>query len=65
MKLAPETRKTLRHYKTVVNERRKQEGRSLLNTEQIIDEICDYITHQCAAYIGGVYILQSGKDNEK
>lgn len=61
MELAPETREILRQYKAAVNERRRANGTRELKTEQIIDEICEYMTHQCAVYIGGHFILQGGK----
>lgn len=60
MKLAPETLEILRQYKAVVNERRRANGMHELKTEQIVDEICEYMTHQCAVYIGGHFILQGG-----
>ncbi|MEG3126771.1 hypothetical protein SC171_17170 [Pantoea cypripedii] len=60
MNLKPETREILRQYRAVVNERRSANGLSALRTEQIVDEICEYMTHQCAVYIAGHFILQGG-----
>ena len=48
MKLAPETREILRQYKAVINARRRENGQSALRTEQVIDEICYYMTCQHA-----------------
>ncbi|NMD82163.1 DUF1380 family protein [Klebsiella sp. DNRA6] len=33
-----------------------------LTTAQVMDEICYYMTCQCAVYIGGHFILQGGKE---
>lgn len=48
MKLAPETREILRQYKALINARRRENGQSALRTEQVIDEICYYMTCQPA-----------------
>lgn len=61
MKLAPQSREILRQYKALINARRRENGQSALRTEQVIDEICYYMTCQCAVYIGGHFILQGGK----
>ncbi|MDE1188863.1 MAG: hypothetical protein PW844_20755 [Pantoea sp.] len=63
MKLRTETREILRQYKAVVNERRRALGLTELKTEQIVDEICEYMTCQYAVYIGGHFILQGGGQN--
>lgn len=62
MKLSPETRDIIRHYKTVVNERRQSVGLSPLKTERIIEEMCYYMTCQRSVYIGGAFIIQGGQD---
>nr|WP_227521718.1 hypothetical protein [Klebsiella sp. A-Nf5] len=36
-------------------------GRRELTTARVMDEICEYMTCQCAVYIGGHFILQGGK----
>lgn len=36
-------------------------GQRELTTAQVMDEICEYMTCQCAVYIGGHFILQGGK----
>ena len=61
MKLDPQTRDILRQYKALINARRRESGQRELRTEQVIDEICYYMTCQCAVYIGGHFILQGGK----
>lgn len=61
MKLSPQTRDILRQYKALINERRRVSGQRELRTEEVVDEICHYMTCQCAVYIGGHYILQGGK----
>ncbi|UTJ60305.1 DNA methyltransferase (plasmid) [Klebsiella michiganensis] len=33
-----------------------------LTTAQVMDEICEYMTCQCAVYLGGHFILQGGKE---
>ena len=60
VKLAPETREILRQYKALINTRRRENGQSALRTEQVIDEICYYITCQSAVYLCGQYIRQDG-----
>jgi len=61
MKLDPQTRDILRQYKNLINARRRENGQRELRTEQVIDEICYYMTCQCSVYIGGHFILQGGK----
>ncbi len=61
MKLAPQSREILRQYKALINARRRDAGQRELTTAQVIDEICEYMTCQCAVYIGGHFILQGGK----
>lgn len=61
MKLDPQTRDILRQYKALINARRRDSGQRELTTAQVVDEICYYMTCQCAVYIGGHFILQGGK----
>jgi len=61
MKLSPQSRDILRQYKALINERRRISGQRELRAEEIVDEICHYMTCQCAVYIGGHFILQGGK----
>jgi hypothetical protein len=60
MKLAPQSRDILRQYKALINARRRDAGQRELTTAQVMDEICYYMTCQCAVYIGGHFILQGG-----
>jgi len=64
MKLDPQTREILRQYRNLINERRRADDRPALRTEQVIDEICYYMTCQCAVYLGGHFILQGEKTAE-
>ncbi|EAB3126166.1 hypothetical protein I3G23_004000 [Salmonella enterica] len=61
MNIKPETREILRQYKALINARRRDAGQQELTTAQVVDEICEYMTCQCAVYIGGHFILQGGK----
>lgn len=61
MKIRPETREILRQYKALTNARRRDAGQLELTTAQVVDEICEYMTCQCAVYPGGHFILQGGK----
>ncbi|EGV0840140.1 hypothetical protein JFZ97_004583 [Salmonella enterica] len=61
MNIKPETREILRRYKALINARRRDAGQRELTTAQVVDEICEYMTCQCAVYIGGHFILQGGK----
>ncbi|EBS0712956.1 hypothetical protein DTV15_16770 [Salmonella enterica subsp. enterica serovar Orientalis] len=61
MNIKPETREILRQYKALVNARRRDADQRELTTAQVMDEICEYMTCQCAVYIGGHFILQGGK----
>ena len=61
MKLASETREILRQYQALINAGRRDAGQGDLTTAQVMDEICEYMTCQCAVYIGGHFILQGGK----
>ncbi|ENX5207550.1 hypothetical protein ACFPSD_002909 [Salmonella enterica] len=45
----------------MINARRRDAGQRELTTAQVVDEICEYMTCQCAVYIGGHFILQGGK----
>ena len=56
MKLAPQSRDILRQYKALINARRRDAGQRELTTAQVMDEICEYMTCQCAVYIGGHFI---------
>jgi hypothetical protein len=64
MKLAPQSRDILRQYKALINARRRDAGQRELTTAQVMDEICEYMTCQCAVYIGGHFILQ-GERHDK
>lgn len=61
MNIKPETRDILRQYKALINARRRDADQRELPTAQVVDEICEYMTCQCAVYIGGHFILQGGK----
>lgn len=61
MKLSPQTRDILRHYKALVNAQRRTNGLRELRTEEIMDEICYFMTCQSAVYIGGHFIQQGRK----
>lgn len=61
MNIKPETREILRQYKALINARRRDADQRELTTAQVMDEICEYMTCQCAVYIGGHFILQGGK----
>ncbi|HCD6066456.1 TPA: hypothetical protein NDT40_003931 [Klebsiella oxytoca] len=61
MNIKPETREILRQYKVLINARRRDADQRELTTAQVVDEICEYMTCQCAVYIGGHFILQGGK----
>lgn len=58
MKMTPETREILKHYKEIVNARRRKEGQSPLTTPQILDEICELTRNRPAVFIGGHFIQQ-------
>ncbi|HID8842374.1 hypothetical protein [Klebsiella variicola] len=62
MKLAPQSRDILRQYKSLINARRRDVGPRELTTAQVMNEICEYMTCQCAVCIGGHFILQGGKE---
>ncbi len=64
MKLTPQSRDILRQYKALINARRRDAGQRELTTAQVMDEICEYMTCQCAVCIGGHFILQ-GERNDK
>ncbi|EAM2172985.1 hypothetical protein GTK90_004337 [Salmonella enterica] len=61
MNIKPETREILRQYQELINARRRDADQRELTTAQVVDEICEYMTCQCAVYIGGHFILQGGK----
>lgn len=61
MKITQETREILKHYKNLVNERRRESGLSLMTTPQILDEICEFMMHRSEVFIGGQFIQQSLK----
>lgn len=51
MKHDPQTRDILRQYKVLINTRRRENGQRELRTEQVIDEICYYMTLSvCCVY---------------
>jgi hypothetical protein len=50
MKLAPQSREILRQYKALINARRRDAGQRELTTAQVMDEICYYMTCQCAVH---------------
>ena len=58
MTLAPQSRDILRQYKALINARRRDAGQRELTTAQVMDEICEYMTCQCAVYPGGHFIFQ-------
>lgn len=58
MTLTPYSRDVLRHYRQMINAARKEAGLSPLTTAQVLDDICEYLKHQPALYIGGQYIRQ-------
>lgn len=59
--IKPETREILHQYKELINARRRDADQSELTIAHVMDEICEYMTCQCAVYIGGHFILQGGK----
>lgn len=61
MKLSPQTRYILRRYEALVNAQCRTSGLKELRTEEIMDEICYFMTCQSAVYIGGHFIQQDGK----
>ncbi|EML8490082.1 hypothetical protein WAB73_003312 [Salmonella enterica subsp. enterica] len=61
MNIRPETREILRQYQALINQRRRDAGQRELTIAQVMDEICEYMSCQCAVYIGGHFILQGGK----
>ncbi|EFO5651686.1 hypothetical protein HN186_004547 [Salmonella enterica subsp. enterica serovar Miami] len=61
MNIKPETREILRQYQELINARRRDADQRELTIAQVMDEICEYMTCQCAVYIGGHFILQGGK----
>ena len=58
MKMTPETRKILKHYKTLVNERRRELGLSPYTTPRLLDDICELLTRREQLFIGGQFIQQ-------
>lgn len=60
MKLSLQTRDILRQYKAVINERRSSSGQRELRTEEIVDEICYFMTCQSGVYRGGRFIKKDG-----
>lgn len=61
MKLSPQTRDILRQYRALINEHRRRSGLRELRTEEVVDEICHFMTCQCAVYTGGRFIKQDGR----
>lgn len=58
MKMTPETRRILKHYKTLINERRRQSGLRPITTPMLLDDICDLLTRREQLFIGGQFIQQ-------
>lgn len=58
MQLTHETREILNKFKEIVNENRREAGLTALSDPRLVKEICVYMTHQNAVYIGGVFITQ-------
>ena len=62
MTLAPESRAILRRYRALINERRAADGLAPLRTEQVIDDLCYFLTCQSAVYLCGQFIRQGEAD---
>lgn len=58
MKMTPETRRILKHYKTLINERRRQSGLRPITTPMLLDDICELLTRREQLFIGGQFIQQ-------
>lgn len=58
MKMTPETRRILKHYKTLINERRRQSGLGPITTPMLLDDICELLTRREQLFIGGQFIQQ-------
>lgn len=63
MQLSAETRnpKHSAPVQTLINQRRQELGLSPVTTAKVMDEICESATRQCAVYLCGHFILQSGE----
>lgn len=61
MEMTPETRKILKHYKTLVNERRRELGLRPITTPMLLDDICALLTRREQLFIGGQFIQQKVK----
>ncbi|HCP4978087.1 TPA: hypothetical protein OD876_005180, partial [Escherichia coli] len=48
MQISAETRAVLRHYRQIINARRREDGMKALSTPQIVDEICEFMLSQPA-----------------
>lgn len=60
MELTPDTRSILKQYKTLINERRRNNDQPPLNTAKIIESMCEYLTWQASVYLCNCFILQGG-----
>lgn len=58
MKMTPETRQILKHYKTLVNERRQEAGLTPYTTPRLLDDICYLLTCREQLFLGGQFIQQ-------
>ncbi|EOV9687689.1 hypothetical protein ACN5L4_003675 [Cronobacter turicensis] len=58
MTLSAEARDILRQYKNRINAQRKKEDLSPVTTAQVMESICEYMTHQTAVYLYGQFIKQ-------
>ncbi|EIM5933582.1 hypothetical protein N4718_000902 [Escherichia coli] len=62
MQISAETRAVLRHYRQIINARRREDGMKALSTPQIVDEICEFMLSQPAVYLGGgQFIMQKAR----
>lgn len=61
MQISAETRAVLRHYRQIINARRREDGKKALSTPQIVDEICEFMLSQPAVYLGGQFIMQKAR----
>lgn len=52
MQISAETRAVLRHYRQIINARRREDGMKALSTPQIVDEICEFMLSQQCIWVG-------------
>ena len=62
MQIRAETRAVLRHYRQLINARRREDGMKALSTPQIVDEICEFMLRQPAVYLGGAVHHAEGQN---